>query len=180
MKRIIVDIDNTLWDFGAVLWAHMRRLNSSVPEPMYWDKWDFWVEYLSEREFYSVVREIHINQNHQNFSPYAEARDFLISLKDLGFSVIIASHREKYTLNSTLNWLNTHELIYDEVHLENDKSILFENSYAVIDDSPALLEKAERLGKVRTGLSHPWNIESGHPLFVNLNEVYRYIRNIGK
>ena len=74
MKRIIVDIDNTLWDFGAVLWAHMRRLNSSVPEPMYCDKWDFWVEYLSEREFYSVVREIHINQNHQNFSPYAEAR----------------------------------------------------------------------------------------------------------
>ena len=34
-------------------------------------------------------------------------------------------------------------------NLKNDKSILFENCYAIIDDSPALLEKAERLGKVR-------------------------------
>lgn len=103
--------------------------------------------------------------------------------------------RKKDTLNSTLNWLNTHELVYVEVHLraclktqqslitpikdkitqikavkdffnsllKNDKSILFENSYAVIDDSPALLEKAEQLGKVGTGLVHPWNKESGHP-----------------
>jgi hypothetical protein len=61
------------------------------------------------------------------------------------------------------------------VHLKNDKSILFENSYAVIDDSPALLEKAEQLGKVRTGLVYPWNRESGHPLF--RNGVYNYIKN---
>lgn len=79
----------------------------------------------------------------------------------------------------TLNRLNSHSLLYDEVHLENDKSILFEKSYAVIDDSPALLEKAEQLGKVGTGLVHPWNRESGHPLLVNLNEVYHYIRSGG-
>lgn len=83
---------------------------------------------------------------------------------------------KKDALYATLNWLNTHELFYDEVRLENDKSILFENSYAVIDDSPALLEKAEQLGKVRTGLAHPWNKECGHPLFRNLKEVYNYIK----
>lgn len=84
---------------------------------------------------------------------------------------------KKDTLASTLNRLNTHELLYDEVRLKNDKSVLFENCYAVIDDSPAPLEKAEQLGMVRTGLAHPWNRESGHPLFRNLNEVYNYIKN---
>lgn len=55
---------------------------------------------------------------------------------------VLFCKREKDTLNPTLNWLNAHELLYDEVRLENDKSILFENCYAVIDDSTALLEKA--------------------------------------
>lgn len=175
-KRIIVDIDNTLWDFGSVLWEQMKAINSAVPEPLYWDKWDFWVDYLPEREFYSIVREIHVNQNHSRFTPYADARGFLFSLKALGFSIIIASHREKDTINATINWLNTHELAYDEVHLEEDKSILFENSYAVVDDSPKLLEKAEQLGKIRAGLIHPWNRTSRQPVFDSLEEIYRYIK----
>jgi len=73
-KRIIVDIDNTLWDFGSVLWEYLKGINASTPEPTAWCKWDFWMDYVTEKEFYKVVREIHINQNHQNFSPYAEAR----------------------------------------------------------------------------------------------------------
>jgi hypothetical protein len=99
-------------------------------------------------------------------------------MKD-GYYVLIASHRDEDIRDSTIKWLNTHELVFDEVHFGHDKSVLFNDCYAIIDDSPILLDKAKHLGIVRTGLMHPWNKESGHPLFDNLNKVYEHLKNRG-
>jgi hypothetical protein len=174
MKRtIIVDIDNTLWDFAPVLWDHLRREDPSIPPPTEWHRWDFWRERIGVKEFYRVLREIHLRQD--TFAPFPDARAFLESLKGKGWTVIIASHREKETCEATERWLRLHELPFDELHLSNDKSVLFPGSWALVDDSPVTLDKARQAGMVRAGLLYPWNAGSGHPLFPTLGMILAYL-----
>jgi hypothetical protein len=63
VKKLIVDIDNTLWDLAAVLYERMVRMNPALPQPSEWHEFDFWKRYVSPRVFYSLVRDIHMNQD---------------------------------------------------------------------------------------------------------------------
>ena len=67
------------------------------------------------------------------------------------------------------------DLPFDEVHLSNDKSVLFDGSWAIVDDSPVTLGKAARAGIIRVGLRNPWNEGTDHPLFNNLPEILNFI-----
>lgn len=174
MRKIIVDIDNTLWDLAPVLYEHIRAVAPSIPLPKDWYKWDFWKGYISEKAVYSMLREIHMQQD--QFGVYPDAGRFLANLRQKGFYIIIASHREKGTINPTEEWLKKHQLTFDEVHLSHDKSVLFNDCWAVVDDSPSTLDKAEKAGIVRVGLRNPWNEKKDHPLFDNLDEIYLYLQ----
>ena len=174
MKKIIVDIDNTLWNFASVLHERMRKVNSAVILPSEWDDFDFWKSYMPARTFYSIIKSIHVDQ--EQFLPYQDAQSFLISLKELDIHIIIASHREKGTLDATVNWLNHHNLVFDEIHLSYDKTVLFDDCWAVVDDSPFTLEKAASAGIIGTGLKMPWNEHKDYTLFHNLIEVLHFLK----
>jgi hypothetical protein len=109
------------------------------------------------------------------FCPYDDAEPFLASLKERGFYVIVASHRQKGTLGAAERWLRKNKLTYDRIHLSYDKTILFDDCWGVVDDSPVILRKARNAGIVRVGLKNPWNESEDHPLFDNLGQVLRYI-----
>jgi hypothetical protein len=66
-------------------------------------------------------------------------------------------------------------LVFDEVHLSYDKSVLFDHSAGIVDDNPRVLEKAEQAGIVRAGLLNPWNEDTHHPLFKNLIEILEFL-----
>lgn len=172
-KKIIVDIDNTLWDLSPVLWEHLRRFNPEVPPPEKWRDWGFWETYVSMRELVAVLRDIHSQQH--RYAPYPEAKDFLAGLKEREFYIMIASHRRKDTLEPTERWLKENELLYDCVHLSYDKTVLFKKSRAIVDDNPLTLKKAEEAGIVRAGLLSPWNEDTRHPLFATLPEILAYL-----
>ena len=172
-KKIIVDIDNTLWDLAPVLWEYLKALNASMPPPSQWTYWDICEDYVPPRELFRALRDIHSQQD--IYVPYPEAKPFLLALKEKGFQITIASHREEGTLDPTARWLHKHDLVFDEIHLSRDKSVLFDHHFAIIDDSPVTLEKAARAGIVRAGLIEPWNKGTDHPLFHNLNEILMYI-----
>jgi hypothetical protein len=174
MSKIIVDIDNTLWDLTSVLYEHIRTKVPSIPLPAEWYQWDFWKGYISEKEVYGILRDIHMQQD--TFGVYPDAGKFLANLREKGFYIIIASHREKGTINATERWLKRHQLPFDEIHLSHDKSVLFGDSWAIVDDSPTTLDKAEKAGIVRAGLRNPWNEKKDHPLFNNLEEIYIYLQ----
>ena len=172
-RRIIVDIDNTLWNLSPVLWGYLKAINPRMPEPTEWNYWDFWERYVTLKDLYQVLQNIHMQQD--EYLPYPESKHFLEALKERGFSIVIASHREKKTYVATLKWLRQNGLLFDEIHLSHDKSVLFSDSWGIVDDSPATLDKAARAGIIRAGLSNPWNTDSAHPLFDNLFEVLRYL-----
>jgi 5'(3')-deoxyribonucleotidase len=172
-KRIIVDIDNTLWDLAPELWKELQIFNPQMPPPAKWRDWDFWEEHVQTRDLYRALREVHMKQDH--YFPYTDSREFLTGLKRRNFFITIASHREKGTLDPTVRWLRKHDLPYDEVHLSNDKTVLFDQSWAIVDDSPVTLGKAAGAGIIRAGLRNPWNERTDHPLFDNLLEILIFI-----
>ena len=92
-QRIIVDIDNTLWNLSPVLWEHLKAINPKMPEPSEWNYWDFWERYVTLKELYQVLENIHIQQD--EYLPYSESKRFLEALKERDFYIVIASHREK-------------------------------------------------------------------------------------
>jgi hypothetical protein len=172
-RKIIVDIDNTLWDLGPELWKRLRAFNPRISPPAEWKDWDFWEELVRTKDLYRALREVHMQQD--QYLPYPESREFLATLRARGFYIIIASHREKGTLDPTLRWLRKYDLVFDEVHLSSDKSVLFNDSWAIVDDSPVTLAKAAKAGIIRVGLRNPWNEGMDHPLFNSLIEVLTFI-----
>jgi len=177
-KVAVIDIDNTLWQFCDVFYEELRKINSTFPTPDEWTAFDIWEGYCSEADFFNAIHRIHVQQDSTAYQPYPEAGGFLSTLKEKGFYLIIASHRSPDTRNQTERWLARHGLVYDELHLSYDKTILFTRTDVVVDDSPYNLEKALETGVLGTGLLFPWNrpcADNGFRLFQNLNGVLRYI-----
>jgi FMN phosphatase YigB (HAD superfamily) len=181
LKKAVVDIDNTLWHFCDVLYKELKAVNSAMPSPEHWVDWDFWTRYCSRDEFMEAIHKIQSDQNDDNHSPYPEAKDFLRILKDHNFHIVIASHRRSDCFDPTNQWLLRHGLIFDELHLSHDKTVLFDETCAVVvDDSPTVLEKAAGMGIMAAGLSFPWNRDhnNGYLLFDNLDDIARHLISI--
>jgi len=181
MKKAVIDVDNTLWHFCDVLYERLKRINVSTPTPDGWTDWEFWERYCSEEDFLRVIEDIHLNQDDDEHLPYPEAREFLATLKKHDFYLIVASHRTPESREQTQRWLAKHDLVFDELHLSHDKTVLFEEGcHVVVDDAPYVLEKAVEKRIIASGLVFPWNksnINNGYRLFSSLNEVLEYILN---
>ncbi len=175
----VIDIDNTLWPFCDAFYGELKKLRSDFPTVDRWTTFNFWEAYCSEEEFTAAINAIHRDQDNDRYRPYPEARDFLIALRDQGFSVIIASHRLTETRTPTERWLARHHLDYDELHLSFDKTVLFDRAAVVVDDAPQTLEAAVVHGAVAAGLLFPWNrTHAGNSfgLFPDLTAVLGHIR----
>jgi FMN phosphatase YigB (HAD superfamily) len=172
-RRIIVDIDNTLWHLAPELWEALKKVNREMPPPAEWDSRKSIERFMPIKEFFRVLKSIHMQQ--EIYSPFPDAGYFLRDLKERGFYIVIASHRDPDAYEPTVSWMKKNSLAYDEIHLSYDKSVLFPDSIALIDDSPINLSKAAEAGILGTGLLFPWNENSGFPLFKTLSEVLQYL-----
>jgi len=170
--KIIVDIDNTLWDFASVFNEKIRKIAPSVPPINEW-RWDFYMEYISLEELFNICSEIHMKQD--LFKPFPSSSFFLKSLIDEGCDVVIASHRDENSRSATERFLHIHNLPYTDLHLSHDKTVLFDNSSALVDDAPHLLDEAKRKGLICTGLRWPWNKNTEHQLFESHNEILDFL-----
>ncbi len=167
--NILVDIDNTLWDFSTVLFQELSSKYNNIPDPEHWVSWDFWKKYMTVDEFYTVVYKVH--QQQEEFPPYPEAVSFLYNLKQKGWSIIIASHREEKAYEPTNKWLRKNNLVFDKLHISYDKTVLFDTIDYIIDDSPSIINKACLAGIPVAALRKPWNAMLNVPLYENLLEI---------
>jgi FMN phosphatase YigB (HAD superfamily) len=174
-RRIIVDIDNTLWHLAPELWEALKKVNPEMPPPAEWDSRRSIERFMPIKEFFRALKGIHMQQ--EIYPPFPDAEYFLAQLKERGFHIIIASHRSPDTYEPTVNWMKKNRLAHDEIHLSYDKSVLFPDSIALVDDSPINLSKAAEAGILGTGLLFPWNENSGFPLFKTLFEVLEYLES---
>jgi phosphoglycolate phosphatase-like HAD superfamily hydrolase len=175
IQRIIIDIDNTLWDFASIFHERLKDIAPAIPPMKDWE-WDFYMDYISIEELYSIINYIHIEQD--SFKPYPSAKWFLESLIERGYEITIASHRQENTREATERFLKKHNLPYTELHLSNNKAVLFDSSIAIVDDAPYLLDEAKNKGLICTGLRHPWNRNTEHHLFDSLEEIFDFLHKI--
>lgn len=84
-NRIIVDIDNTLWDFASRLWKKTAHLG--VPHPSAWEG-DFYKKYYTLDKLMQYVDEIH-NEQDVSCPPFPESAGFLSSLKKKGCHIVV-------------------------------------------------------------------------------------------
>jgi len=173
MNLALIDIDNTLWNFADALYERLAKVNPDVPLPDYWTHWDFWKPYFKPETFYSIVNEIHAEQD--RYGVYPDAEEFLENLYVHGYKIIIASHRSQESREATLKWLYKHKLIFHDLHLSYDKTVLFNKCCMVIDDAPHILEKAISQNLIATGLEFAWNRGNGFKLFKSLNEINEFL-----
>lgn len=174
VKKIVVDIDNTLWDLAPVFFEYLERYNPEVPIDALKRGETRLKGYIPREDLFGILKEIHMRQD--EFEPYPDAKTFLAVLKEMGLYIIIASLRDEDARDATERWLERYELPYDELHLSDDKSVLFHESWAVVDDSIWTLNKAAEAGIIRTGLLNAWNANRGHLLFSTLGEVLNYLK----
>lgn len=179
LKKAVVDIDNTLWHFCDVLYKELKILNNAMPPPDHWIDWDFWKRYCTLDDFMAAIHRIQMNQDDESHLPYPGAQNLLQTLKKHHFHIVIASHRTPKSMPQTRRWLTRHDLVFDELHLSNDKTVLFdETCHIVVDDSPVTLQKAVEYGILASGLAFPWNRNSGnngYRLFDDLPAVLNHL-----
>jgi hypothetical protein len=132
-------------------------VNAAFPPPEEWTTWDFFTLCCSEEQFLGAVNRIHHIQDNDRFRPYPESKGFLGRLKEEGCRVIIASHRREDMRVPTERWLRKRELVYDELPLSFDKTVLFGSAAVVVDDAPQTLEEAVASKAVGEELLFPWN-----------------------
>lgn len=174
MEKIVVDIDNTLWGLAPVLYERMREVSPDLPPAVEWRAWDFWRLYVKPKTIYAILDAIHMEQ--EVFRPFDDAGEFLSNLKEMGFYIVVASHRRQEALDPTVRWLHKNGLVHDQIHLSYDKTVLFNDCWGVIDDSPETLGRARDAGIIRAGLRNPWNEGEDHPLFDNLRQISEYLQ----
>jgi hypothetical protein len=177
-KIAVIDIDNTLWQFCDAFYEELKKVNPAFPTVEHWTTWDFYLPFCSEKQFMAAVDAVHVQQDSDRYRPYAEAKGFLRSVREQGYRVVIASHRRAEMRGQTERWLRKNGLVFDELHLSFDKTVLFRDAAVVVDDAPHTLEKAVLHKAVGAGLLFPWNrayAGNGFGLFTTLHEISDYI-----
>lgn len=144
MKRVaIVDIDSTLWELKGPWWEELKKINPDCPCPGTNGNWDFHTGYMDLETALDAAKAVHYRQYDHKPFPYASA--LLRNLRDNGYYVIIASHRDPGTCGATLRWLSENNMPFDDLFCElKGKEALFDEHNVVlfIDDSPKSLEVA--------------------------------------
>jgi len=178
MRRAVVDVDGTLWNFHKPLHVQLHRLydfpNVSTDKITHWN-WYF--DYgITKSQFYKAVDIVHRNQNQH--SPYLGVRELFTTLDDLGYEVIVASHRSAQIAHHLTKWLNNHWIYpYSMVYAGPDKSQFFRRGDLLIDDAPHTIEDGLSLGMDVMYLEWPWNTDLGGLRVGTLLDITEVLRN---
>jgi hypothetical protein len=156
-KIVIVDVDAILWDFESEM---MRRLEIAFPDRKIERATHFkhceqyFENYTDLMKFFGDMA-----MDQEQFKPFTGAKELLETIRDKGYFVHIASNRLPNSKRILLNWLDKHELYYDEVYADHDKTELFDNRDIVIliDDKPDTQDRGLEEGMLVLSLEYPYN-----------------------
>lgn len=178
MKRAIVDVDGTLWNFHKPLHVQLHRLYDfpNVPTSKI-THWNWYFDYgITKSQFYKAVDIVHRSQRH--YEPFKGVQQLFSHLDDAGYEVVIASHRRPQIAHILAQWIAEYDMCpYSALYAGPDKSQFFRRGDLLIDDAPHTIEDGLSLGMDVMYLEWPWNKGLGGFRFGTLMDMVDMLRN---
>jgi hypothetical protein len=172
----VVDVDNIISPFEQPCYEECLKINPSFPDPGKWDRWSIFTHLGIDLDtMHKIFDAVHARQ--EEFEPISGAQELMEYLYDNG-QVIIATHRPKEFEPQLTRWLDKNNLLYDQVFVSWDKSVLFDYADLVIDDNPNILKTCEEMKIRACSLKWPWNVNQGFRLYDSLPEMLEALKNL--
>lgn len=169
IKKILVDIDSTLYDAGRLFVKYFAKLHG-IKIPARIESWDFWQDYISAEEFKTLIRlYYHSPKEILAAKPFPGAVEAIADWYSEGRQIYIVSDRDPSTSDATKEWLRRIGLPYHRIILRNpiDKVeyALAHKIDLVIDDKPETIERSAEAGLAVASLIYRYNREvlARHP-----------------
>ncbi|WP_156250832.1 5' nucleotidase, NT5C type [Pseudactinotalea terrae] len=181
MPVLVLDLDNTTFDYNAALAGHVLRTERRVVPaqvPHYSFANSGW--FADTDHFLRTHREAVRAGLFAHMAPYPDAIETLHGLREAGWYIKVATHRliggidEHLVRASTLAGLDRVGMPYDEVHFVADKHTVPGDIWA--DDKPRVLTDLDALGLPRLAYRHAYNAHVPGPGVGSWRELGRYLR----
>jgi beta-phosphoglucomutase-like phosphatase (HAD superfamily) len=176
MKQVIVDVDNTIANFAPIFQEELQRVCPKIPNCDKWTTWNFYNDYMPSNLFHDAAHAAQMRI--METQPLPGAREMLAAIPD-NYRICIASHRKRESLDMLIDWLNVYDMTWTDIHVSNDKSVIFDNdTVMIIDDCPATMQAGMDFGFKAASLELPWNIcmrGTGAFLGKTMGEVTDYV-----
>lgn len=176
--RAVIDVDNTLCEYSFVLYDELNKINKAINLPIEWDDWDFYKGLVSDEDFYKAAD---LAQNRiMECGMVPGAKEFTHVLSDLGYEIVIASHRQDKNKILLEKWLNKNNIKFDKIHISFDKTVLFDDESVrlVVEDSPVIIKESCNRGITTIGIRRPWNRNMKEKNLFMINNYTSLIPNI--
>lgn len=175
MKRALVDIDDSIAPFGHRWRQRLAEIAPQLP-PWPFDEYGAIDRYVTRPTLDAIILELHHNQLSAGILPGVV--ELFAWLRANDYAIVIASLRSPLTAKATIDWLQHHQLHFDELHLSSDKTVLFDEEPGidlVIDDNPHVLAVALERGIPGCALYYPYNAHMECPLFATVDEITAWL-----
>ena len=176
MKRAIVDVDGTLYNFHKPLHVRLHELyDFPIVHTSEITHWDWYFDYgITKKEFYKAVDDIHNRQ--LEFEPFMNAYELFAALDYMKFEVFVASHRSLQSADILSVWLWENALgPYTAVYAGPNKKQFFRTGDVLIDDAPHTIDYGCDLGMDVIYTAWPWNKGRPGERVSDLADVIHYL-----
>jgi hypothetical protein len=166
MARVGIDLDGVGYDFSGSVYRYLKQIDHELvagvptaPESVRWEFYEDWG--LNLHEF---LEHVNAGVDHGVIFTGPARPGFiegLQMLKSAGHTIVIVTDRRSGTgdnaKKNTFDWLAEHNIPYDELHFDSDKTA-YECEF-FIEDKPENYLALDKVGCEVYLVDRPWNSE---------------------
>jgi hypothetical protein len=173
--RVGVDLDGVCYDFAGGLRRYLGLSLEEAPEPTRWEFYEDWGLALDD---FLIHCHAGVNAGWLFWvgDPFPGTREALVRLRNAGHTIVIITDRffgdTGASERATRQWLDNHDLPYDEIHFTSDKTTVSVDY--MVDDKFSNYEAMFNSGVRSYLLDRPWNYEYAAALH-RLSSLSEYV-----
>ncbi|MEM5877407.1 MAG: hypothetical protein QXF12_00860 [Candidatus Aenigmatarchaeota archaeon] len=139
--KAILDIDDTMVDFSGKMYRNLKKyyFDRKIPYPSDW-RWNTIRKIIGNKEFDKMI-DITIEECN-NGEPFPEVPEYTNVLHDLGYEIVVLTHRRFSAYDGTKNFLIRNDIKHNELIVTHMPKINFvdDNTSFIVDDAPHTLK----------------------------------------